>query len=542
VPLKVHLETMKITAPFIVARLLKEQDWAPFVAKYRPGGRPGFHPRVMTGLYVYGAMTGIDTLRGLEKLARTDLAAMWITGGVCPDHSVIGRFLLQHSDALTGPFFNGLVGSVLKATGSGVGALAGDGTIVQAAAARVGVMRIEALGAARAKAEAAVAAAPENTAQLASAVARVETLKTAETRLAARMEARQDKGRDAKGLSIHPAEPEAVVQQQKEKTLFAPSYKPFVLANEKRVVTGATVHPSGETVCLDGALADSAAHGAIDTLLVDAGFHSAAVIDIAARRNIDLYCPEGRLAGCEPAVATDDAETRQAGQGAATSLGAASPAAPHAAQPGAADGAKQSDKMFLKNQFAYDAASDSYRCPAGQTLTRLREVAAYASGLPHTLYGKAPCSDCPLLGACTKDRNGRHIKRYASDPAKETLRAKLATPEGRAQYKKRAGMVEPVFAQIKVVQGLRRFRRRGLAKVRLEFMLHVAAYNLSRAVAVAAALLASVWRLLAPFLSRLRQHADRFIPPPALSHAPPIAFQSAGRWTRDSRLGFNNGL
>jgi hypothetical protein len=48
-------------------------------------------------------------------------------------------------------------------------------------------------------------------------------------------------------------------------------------------------------------------------------------------------------------------------------------------------------------------------------------------------------------------------------------------------------MVEPVLSHIKENQGLRRFRRRGLVKVRLEFMLHLIAYNLSRAVALARA-------------------------------------------------------
>ena len=81
---------MRIKWPFVVARLLGEQDWQPFIARYSPEGRPGYAPEPMTGLVVAGIMQGVDTLRALEELARRDLGVMWLTGGICPDHSVIG--------------------------------------------------------------------------------------------------------------------------------------------------------------------------------------------------------------------------------------------------------------------------------------------------------------------------------------------------------------------------------------------------------------------------------------------------------------------
>ncbi|WP_290608892.1 transposase [Arsenophonus sp. ENCA] len=45
-------------------------------------------------------------------------------------------------------------------------------------------------------------------------------------------------------------------------------------------------------------------------------------------------------------------------------------------------------------------------------------------------------------------------------------------------------MVEPVFSALRGIQGLERFRRKGLLAVKLEFTLHAMAYNLSRAVAL----------------------------------------------------------
>jgi hypothetical protein len=60
----------------------------------------------------------------------------------------------------------------------------------------------------------------------------------------------------------------------------------------------------------------------------------------------------------------------------------------------------------------------------------------------------------------------------------EQMRHKLRTPEGRAVYKLRKAVVEPVFGQIKEQRGFRRFLLRGLAKVEAEWKMICATHNL----------------------------------------------------------------
>jgi Transposase DDE domain len=186
------------------------------------------------------------------------------------------------------------------------------------------------------------------------------------------------------------------------------------------------------------------------------------VIALSAEHDIELLCPEGQT--------LDEGEWT-----------------------------RQSKKKFAKSRFVYEAASDSYVCPAGERLERIGSWRGSGAMPAYDLYGTKACAQCPLRARCTKNASGRQIKRYAGDAAKEALRAKLTTPEARARYRQRQAMVEPVFAYLKDVQGLRRFRRWGLLKVRLEFALHIAAYNLSRAVA------------LAPALAGLREALDRLV-------------------------------
>lgn len=61
---------------------------------------------------------------------------------------------------------------------------------------------------------------------------------------------------------------------------------------------------------------------------------------------------------------------------------------------------------------------------------------------------------------------------------KQRMAHKLRTQRGRATYKKRKGMVEPVFGQIKQARGFRQFLMRGLQKMQGEWQLICLCHNL----------------------------------------------------------------
>ena len=60
----------------------------------------------------------------------------------------------------------------------------------------------------------------------------------------------------------------------------------------------------------------------------------------------------------------------------------------------------------------------------------------------------------------------------------EAMRQKLKTEAGRAIYKMRKAIVEPVFGQIKESRGIRRFSFRGLENVTCEWALICMTHNL----------------------------------------------------------------
>jgi transposase/IS5 family transposase len=63
---------------------------------------------------------------------------------------------------------------------------------------------------------------------------------------------------------------------------------------------------------------------------------------------------------------------------------------------------------------------------------------------------------------------------------RERMARKLATKRGRAEYRRRKAIVEPVFGQTKEARGFRRFRLRGRAKVTAEWHLVCAVHNLGK--------------------------------------------------------------
>jgi hypothetical protein len=65
-----------------------------------------------------------------------------------------------------------------------------------------------------------------------------------------------------------------------------------------------------------------------------------------------------------------------------------------------------------------------------------------------------------------------------SDGVRAVMRAKLDDGPGKAYYAQRSRTIEPVFGQVKTVQGGRRFMRRGLRACQAEWKLLCGTHNL----------------------------------------------------------------
>src|SRR6202044_4118255 len=64
-------------------------------------GRPGYDPRDLLKLYLYGYLNQIRSSRRLEAECRRNVELMWLLGRLYPDHKSIAEFRRMHRHAVT---------------------------------------------------------------------------------------------------------------------------------------------------------------------------------------------------------------------------------------------------------------------------------------------------------------------------------------------------------------------------------------------------------------------------------------------------------
>jgi hypothetical protein len=450
-PLEKYLVARGLQRVIDLERAVAQLDLVPLMKAYKFGGRRPFHPRSMLGLIVYGMLVRRWSLRELELLAQTDVCAWWMTGGLQPDHSTIGRFIVMHADILTEDFFRSVSKHVVDALGLKRDDVAFDGTIVESAASHFRTLKREAAATAATKAAAKAEGEPDNP----QAQTQAETATKVVQALAERSENREAAGKSGDQVQIAPSDFEAVVQPLKNGVI-RPAYKPSIIATKERLIVGQVLEPSSETAAVKPLLDQYRATFGADplTAMMDAGYHCGSILKDMADAEINTLCPEGKAKG-------DD------------------------------DFLKMHGKHFAKSAFVYKEETDRYRCPAGQLLAPLAHVERDSVGRVYRRYQATGCAQCPLRDRCTENVKGRSVKRYTDDEYKDAMNEVFEQSAAREHYRHRQAMVEPVFAELRERQGLKRFHRRGRIRVAAEFALHCIAYNLKRMVALAAAAVAA---------------------------------------------------
>jgi transposase len=143
---------------------------------------------------------------------------------------------------------------------------------------------------------------------------------------------------------------------------------------------------------------------------------------------------------------------------------------------------KEGKHYVSKEAFTFDAANDRYRCPMGQMLPFLRTSQKKSKGgtVVRAQYGGcSACAHCPRASTCCRNPSkGRIINRDQYEEYRERLRARMQSEEGKALYKLRGQTIESRFGLIKYGLGVRRFLRRGLAAVRVEWELIATVVNI----------------------------------------------------------------
>ena len=138
-------------------------------------------------------------------------------------------------------------------------------------------------------------------------------------------------------------------------------------------------------------------------------------------------------------------------------------------------------KIFPESRFIYDPESDTYKCPAGQTLHKRkhwvdRQAFEYVTA-------KGVCQKCSLRAQCTQSESGgRTLKRHERQELLDHLRAHARSAVARRDIRIRQHFMEGSFAQATRF-GLKRAHWRGQWRVQIQDYLIAIVQNIELLIA-----------------------------------------------------------
>jgi transposase len=402
-------------------------------------GRPPYAPGDLLKLYIYGYLHRVRASRRLEAETRRNVQVMWLLNRLTPAFKTIADFRKDHAEAIVG-VCRAFIRFCREQSLFGAELLAIDGTKIAAVASRKQVMtpqRIEKMNAAidRKIAEylgsmdEADREEPGSAGKGADVAAAIEALKAQKERL-------QGQAQDlaARGLKqLVMTEREAKLMRTPHGHAVAYNAQTAVDAKHKLIAAFDLTNEGNDLQQLHPmAVQGKAAVGAGEvTVVADVGYSNG---EHGAR------CEQDKVTAIVPRPETVNPKGSQ---------------------------------YFGRDQFSYDRESDSWRCPAGETLSlyktsRTKQKKEYTS---------RACGTCALKAQCMNTARRVIVRHFYEDEREAMHRRAVADP---IWMKHRRATVEHPFGTMKWLMAGPRFLVKGLKKAKAELALGVLCYNLKR--------------------------------------------------------------
>lgn len=419
-------------------------------------GRPAWSPQLMISLWVYAYSQGMSSARTIEELCEWDPAYQWLTGTAVVNAHSLSDFRVEHEEALNGLFVQIL--GLLSADGLiTLERVMQDGTKIRASAASDsfrGKERIEqALKEAQEQMEA-VDEMEEEESSRRAAKARERAERERKQRLGSALEEfeklkAEGSVKDQKKTRVSTTDPQARVMKQPDGG-FAPSYNVQVNTDAANsVIVGVGVTQAGndfEQLTPGVDRVEQNLGETPDQIVADGGYVSRDNIVEMKLRGVEFIGPQ-----CD-----EEGKGKSSYEGRGVS------------------------PEYHSSRFVYDAATDSFQCPQGKTLSYEGKEERNSQVSYKYRAAMADCRACPVKGQCCPGNQvtGRSIQRTEELPEVAEFRQKMQTDEARNIYRQRAQVAETPNLWIKAKFRLRQFHVRGLRKVGMEALWACLTYNI----------------------------------------------------------------
>jgi transposase len=435
---------VRVIDAFVDTMDLRELGFSKVVAEAT--GRPPYRPGDLLKLYVYGYAQQMRSSRRLEREAMRNIEVQWLVNRLSPSFKTIADFRKDHTEAIvgvTGAFVQFCRGQSLY----GGELVAIDGSKVEAVASRKKVITPKSLGKRMAAMDA----------KIADYLAAMDGADRAE----AEAEAEAGVPDVAGALAVLRQKREGVRAQAQ--ALAEEGLRQRVIGEEEARLMKTSRH--GHQVAYNAQTAVDAKHGLIAAFdLVNDGNDQRQLLPMAEQAKEVLQA--------QTLTAVADTGYSNGEQGQACQAAAITAVVPRQRTVNPGNG-----QLYSREDFTYDKASDSWTCPAKQTLV----LTGIAQTEQKKLYGTKACAGCALKSACTNAKS-RLIMRHFYEDAREAMHQRAR--EDPTWMERRRALVEHPFGTMKWMLGYPRFLVRGLKKAKSELALAVLGFNLKRSVAI----------------------------------------------------------
>jgi transposase len=406
-------------------------------------GRPPYAPGDLLKLYIYGYLHRVRASRRLEAETRRNIQVMWLLNRLTPAFKTIADFRKDHAEAIVG-VCHAFIRFCREQSLFGAELLAIDGTKIAAVASRKQVMT------------------PQRIEKMNAAIDR----KIAEY-LASMDEAdREEPGSAGKGADVAAAIEALKAQkdrlQGQAQDLAARGLKQLVMTEREAKLMRT---PHGHAVAYNAQTAVDAKHKLI------------AAFDLTNEgndyRQLHPMAGQGKEAvGADEVTAVADTGYSNGEHGALCEQDGITAIVPRAETVN-----PNGKQYFSRDQFSYDRESDSWRCPAGTTLSLFKTSLTQKK----KEYTSRACTTCALKPQCTGAARRVIVRDFYEDAREAMHQRAIANP---IWMKQRRATAEHPFGTMKWLMAHPRFLIKGLRKAKAELALGVLNYNLKRVINV----------------------------------------------------------
>ena len=413
-----------------------------FKAEPNATGRPGYHPKTMLKLYVYGYLNQVHSSRRLEREAQRNVELMWLTGRLAPDFKTIADFRKDNGEAirlvcrefvmlcrklnLLSDAMVAIDGSKFKAVNNRDKNFTRAKMKRRLAAVEASIDRYltELCNADRSEpATDKVQSMEEQVTALREEMARLKKLEV-------RMLETPDKQ-----LSL--TDPDARSMNSRGTGLVGYNVQSAVDSRHHLIIAHDVTNVGSDRSQLAAVAKQAKVVLERDTLdvVADRGYYNGDEIRACEQAGIDAYLPKPKTSS-----------SKAKGQ-------------------------------FDRSAFAYIDKEDEYECPAGERLTY--RFTSTERGKDLRRYCSSACTRCPIKAQCTSG-DYRRVSRWVHADVLDRAQARLDNQPD-AMLTRRATVEHP-FGTIKSWMGATHFLTKTLPRVSTEMSLHVLAYNMKRTI------------------------------------------------------------